>query len=660
MVITGLGKKINILITTFLTISLVILFFYDISREHTELKKLNEEKLKLLSMSIKKSLQEIMLTGNARIARKWIEGLKGIKEVNQLNIIRTNGKEAFKDNDTLEVVNRNLGRKLFTRIPEKANYILDTNDPRLKQVLKTKKAVGFYENISEIEYYTQFTPIINEERCHKCHGSDHEIRGVLLLSTSMNEINNELAFRRVQNLIFYSLILILIISVLSLLLKKLIVVPLKEIDTFVKGVAKGDLYTEIKVGSRDEIGELSHTINVMVERLKASKEEIDKWNIELQQKITAKTKELQESEQKYHRLFENADDAIFTVDMLTGRIIEANSRGSKLTGYSKEELLSMHVWEIHPENEVEKSKGIIKNTCTNRHYSEENMNFLKKDTTLIPIDIGASLIEYGDKKVIQMRCRDITKRKKLELQLIQSDKMAAIGELAGGLAHQLNNPLVGVLNFAQLLISRMDENDPLRPLADTIERAGMQCHKIIKNLLKFSRESKFGFMPLDINQVIEDVLSMSEKQLSSKGIELIRQLSPDLPQIEGNETQLGQVFLNLINNSIHAMPEGGRLIITTRSITDNQPESGEDDSNMPNKSIVIAIEDSGHGIPKKYINKIFEPFFTTKDKDKGTGLGLSVAYGIIKDHGGMIEVESDEIKRQTIFTINIPIKSNEK
>ena len=241
-------------------------------------------------------------------------------------------------------------------------------------------------------------------------------------------------------------------------------------------------------------------------------------------------------------------------------------------------------------------------------------------------------------RVIEIN-RDITERKYLEMQLVQASKMAALGELAGGLAHQLNNPLVGVQNFVQLLLSRMNTDDPNRKLAETIERAGGECVKIIRNLLKFSRESRRDFVGVDINNVIDDVLSLLEKQINLKGIRIEKSLSTDIPGFQGNETQLAQVVMNIIQNGAQAIEGNG--VISIHTLIDRDKDE-----------IQVEISDTGKGIPAEHLDRLFEPFFTTREE--GTGLGLSVAYGIVKNHEGRIEVESEE-KRGSTFRLVFPV-----
>ncbi len=246
-------------------------------------------------------------------------------------------------------------------------------------------------------------------------------------------------------------------------------------------------------------------------------------------------------------------------------------------------------------------------------------------------------------------------------QLVQSEKMSAIGQLAAGVAHELNNPMGGILGYAQFAIERLSKAQPgiitekdisaqRKYLAD-IEQQARRCRTIIKNLLKFSRasdkEDKREWEDFDLNTMLNDTISLIQHQLDLGSIILIRDFSGDLPPVNGNPNMLQQVFTNLMLNAQHAMPQGGELRLTTRLA----PRLGEFSG-----CVEVIVEDSGSGIESEHINKIFEPFFTTKEKGRGTGLGLSISYGIIKEHGGDITVQSEPGKG-TRFTVVLPLES---
>lgn len=233
-----------------------------------------------------------------------------------------------------------------------------------------------------------------------------------------------------------------------------------------------------------------------------------------------------------------------------------------------------------------------------------------------------------------------------QAQLIQSEKMAAFGQLGAGIAHEVKNPLAGILGYAQLSLRKVEEGAPLYNNLKVIEKETKRCKDIIDNLLKFARQEKVAYMPIDINSVAEDAAAIVDHQLGVHQVKLAKKLAQGLPYITGNGNQIQQVLMNLMINAQQAM-EGKPGVITLETVLAGQ------------ENIEIRVSDNGPGIPKEIQAKIFEPFFTTKVAGKGTGLGLSVSYGIIKDHNGNISIES-EPGQGTMFIISLPIKNDRK
>ncbi|MDY6969116.1 MAG: cache domain-containing protein [Spirochaetota bacterium] len=235
--------------------------------------------------------------------------------------------------------------------------------------------------------------------------------------------------------------------------------------------------------------------------------------------------------------------------------------------------------------------------------------------------------------------------KKLEIetqkQLMRSEKLAALGRMAAGVAHEINNPLTGVLMYGHILLKNLPEKSRDWNDVEIIVKETTRCREIIKNLLNFSRESTPHKEPANINTVIEDTIAIIEHQVYFENVNIIKELSENIPEIEIDINQIEQVLVNLALNAAEAMTDGGNLTIQTKL-------SGN------NKNIIVKITDEGNGIPKNNIDMIFDPFFTTKEIGKGTGLGLAVSYGIIKRHNGQIIVDS-ELNVGTTFTIILPI-----
>ena len=246
-----------------------------------------------------------------------------------------------------------------------------------------------------------------------------------------------------------------------------------------------------------------------------------------------------------------------------------------------------------------------------------------------------SFSEELEQKVVE-RTKELQEAQE---QLIQSEKLASIGQLAAGVAHELNNPISVMLGFSQAILRKLPEDDPLRKPLATIEREGLRCKGIIQNLLDFARRSKPSLQPTNVNEVLEAACALIEHQISLDNVVVTKGYDPHLPQVLADANQLQQVFVNIIINARDAMPQGGTLRLITRSLGDE---------------VHIIFSDTGIGIPPENIKRIFDPFFTTKEVGQGTGLGLSVSYGIVEQHGGTIEVKS-EVGVGTTFIVKLPV-----
>ncbi len=239
--------------------------------------------------------------------------------------------------------------------------------------------------------------------------------------------------------------------------------------------------------------------------------------------------------------------------------------------------------------------------------------------------------------------KEIADRKRLEMVALQSEKMAAVGQMASGLAHEISNPVSIILGFTQCLVKRISVDDPTHFPLSSIEREALRCKQLTQDLLIFSRTGKTEKNKVQIHQIIEDTVSFIAAHAKAKGVELLWELSAEPFEILANKGQIQQVIVNLVNNAIDAMPGGGKLLIRTKKSELNQ---------LP--AVQLEIEDTGTGIPREIQDKIFEPFFTTKEPGKGTGLGLSLVYEIIQKHEGEIKVES-ELGKGTVFCIRLPL-----
>jgi len=272
----------------------------------------------------------------------------------------------------------------------------------------------------------------------------------------------------------------------------------------------------------------------------------------------------------------------------------------------------------------------------------------------IPVEMTGAIIYDGDEEVattgIFYDLREkIAGEKKLKEALIQinrSEKMASLGQLAAGVAHEINNPLTGILLYANLALERLDHTDPLRKYLTSVINDTERCKDIVKDLLTYSRQTRPAKETFDINSLIEQSLNFIRDQKRFLNIELVKHMSQDTILIHADKNQLSQVIINLVMNAIDAMDRKGTLTFGTYA-------------NQLNKKAYIEVSDTGCGIPQENLSKIFDPFFTTKGPEKGTGLGLSTSYGIVKENGGRISVKKTN-PEGTTFLIELPLHTTDE
>jgi signal transduction histidine kinase len=317
----------------------------------------------------------------------------------------------------------------------------------------------------------------------------------------------------------------------------------------------------------------------------------------------------------------------------------------------------VHITQIYPEGVA---KEIMKKLRSPEYggigkFIPSQLNIVNKYGEEIPIQLSAALIYDGAGKEVSsvgiftdLRPRIKIERKLQEthLQLVSSEKMASLGKLAAGIAHEINNPLGGILIYSSLMMEDLPEGDSKRGDLARIVQEASRCKDIVKSLLEFARQTEPKMEPTDINRAITDGLFFLENQALFHNIKIIKNLDPFLPFIRGNASQLKQVLINIIVNAAEAMHGNGTFTITSYPSPDR-------------KGIILEFADTGEGISEENLTRIFDPFFTTKEVGKGTGLGLATSYGIIEDHGGRISVRS-KVGEGTTFTIELPTYPEEQ
>jgi two-component system sensor histidine kinase AtoS len=436
-----------------------------------------------------------------------------------------------------------------------------------------------------------------------------------------------LGISRTKTLLFVLIVMIHILVIsLSVVLMKGITNPVSALLTATRRLRKGDL--EYRVGGlRDEFGELATSFNEMSS---AMREHILK---------------VRESEKRYRMLFESARDAIFILDVneTGGRIVATNPAASETYGYAEREMAGMGMLECMAV--ARRDAGWLQRVVEGEWVEEETVH-RRADGADFPVEVSVGLLEagraeWGEGRFALLTARDISERKRTEKEMQRAEQMKVVGELAAGLAHEIKNPLAAIKVAVDVLSAELEEPKDARDILGRVNDQVKQVEVLIRGLLNFARPAEPRFSQVDINDVLEKtcMLVMPEHHTPSSGTVLVKELDEQLPKTAADPMQLHQVFLNLIQNALDAIPDKG--VVTVRTV-----------HNREEHAIIIEVRDTGRGIDESAVDKVFRPFFTTKND--GTGLGLPVSKQIIEQHGGDMTVGKNP-GGGTVFTITIPV-----
>jgi PAS domain S-box-containing protein len=392
---------------------------------------------------------------------------------------------------------------------------------------------------------------------------------------------------------------------------------------------------------------LSFLLSFMVGKQGELKQRLEENAAELRQQSSILIMEIAErkqTEEQYRLVTRYSADVIYKLGIKDERYRYVSPSIKQMLGYDEKEVLEIKVKDIlTPESYELQHSEMLKDIADGRESATLQLEAVHKDGHIVPIEVHATFIKDENREPAEIVgvARDISERKKMEEQLVMQDRLASIGQLSSGIAHEINNPLTGVVTFSALLLEKELPED-IREDLRIINGEAQRTSHIVKNLLTFARKQPQEKQPVNINEGIEKILELRAYEQTISNIKVDARLAPDLPAIFGNNSQLEQVFFNIIINAEFFMIEAhgkGLLTITTEHAGD---------------IVRATFSDDGPGITKENMRHLFNPFFTTKEVDKGTGLGLSICHGIVTEHGGRLWAESEPGKGSS-FYVELPV-----
>jgi PAS domain S-box-containing protein len=498
--------------------------------------------------------------------------------------------------------------------------------PRVNEVLMTGTHLHFNQEINKMPVFTMIHPVENKPECQGCHGTEQKINGAVLISLPKEEFMQDISSQRKRHILLFFLIAVAVGAFTITTVYRLFFKPLKHFQEGADLIEKGQLNHTIPAESDDEIGVLAGKFNSMAQSLS------EQFNM------------IANAKKAWQDTFDSLNDMVYILDR-DSNVIRANKAYAEHHGLHPRELINKKCTKpFHRTNFFE-------------HLSQDNITS-DEDQTIIE-----EMLDQETNKIYRVstfpyfspagdiigsihRAEDITREREKEMQLILSERLATLGHLAAGIAHEINNPLASIAGCAEGLLSRIEKGKIAPELFESylkiIEEEIGRCKHITTNMLSFVKKSSYEYKHVSITETVDKAIDLIDFQGRLKDVEVIKNYSEHLPVIKGSEGDLIQVFLAIISNSLDAMQNNFNITATLKIIIDTEDEK-----------MVIQINDTGPGIPPEHINRIFDPFFTLKSDTGGTGLGLSIAHRIITNHKGTIHVVSEPGKGTT-FKITLP------
>jgi len=461
----------------------------------------------------------------------------------------------------------------------------------------------------------------------------------------------------------------IVILVTQLIMRFVLSRPINQLILGIRKIARGEYKNSMLPLPQKDFNAIIKEVNLMaskidqrdgqlnkeiIERSKAENE-LTQLNETLKLRISQLTeteKALSESEKKYRGIFENALEGIFQTKP-TGKFIDANPSMAGILGYNSAEELITTVNDIEKQLYVDTDhrKRILQLLQKKPSISNYECQCFRKDGNKIWVilQIRAIYNNQGEMTMLEGILQDVTERKAMQAEALRNARLVSLGELAAGVAHEINNPINGIINYAQILINRNKKKDKETDLPNRIIKEGTRIERIVRSLLSFARERNEKKYRVHISDIITDALDLMRSMLAKNRIQVLVKIPDTLPKIKVNPGQIHQVFINIISNAQHALNEKYSSTTEGKVLEIQAEQATKDDASI----IRITFHDKGVGIASDKIDRIWEPFFSTKLPNRGTGLGLSISHGIIENHNGKLLAES-VVNKYTAITVELP------
>lgn len=669
--LANLSTKIIFGVSLILIAVMGVFTYYDmVSRVKYHLQD-QEERAYEISNTVMRSIEYPMLDGEMEDVQAILENLNTLPDITEVYLSDDSGTIRYSG------LPANIGKRDYSELTQNA--------------LRTSTLMKGLEMVGGQKTFHHAMPIPNEITCHKCHGPEKKILGALSVGITWSPIEERIAVLRNREIGLGIVSIVVVGFFLTLFLAKYITRPLGKLTQLADEISRGNPGAEFgrvlkcwevencdktdcpAYGTTDVMCWYVDGTHCKVQPSGQFPEKLDmcrhcivyKGHVgdemvrladsfkHMLHRLKIFEKELRQSEEKYRLLFDTNPNPIFILDHETFGIIAANERAESFYGYSKEELLKMSFAQLGYEEDAEEIMLDFKNVVGQQSILSAKKRHRRKDGSLSYLNIHVCHANYMGRNALIATTTDVTESIQKEAQLTQASKMATLGEMATGVAHELNQPLSAIqigTDFFRNMVKQGREI-PSDELVTVSEQMGEQVARavgIINHLREFGRKAEIQPEKIDINRPLKGVFTLLSQQLKLRGIKVKLNLNENLPAIMGDSNRLEQVFIDLIINSRDSMEEKQNRSGDPNLVSILTVRSFQEDS-----QVVVTISDTGLGIPEEVKSRIFEPFFTTKEVGKGTGLGLSISYGIVKDYNGTIEVES-EVDKGTTFKIAFP------